>query len=52
MVLGGGPVSSGVGQHVAAMDPLRPVVRVAHHEGWGRSRGSAPPGAGVESPLL
>jgi hypothetical protein len=42
MVLGGGPVSSGVGQHVAAPDSLRPVVQVTHHEGWGCSRGSSP----------
>jgi hypothetical protein len=43
MVFGGGPVSSGgVGQQVAAPDPLRPEVRVACHEGRGCSRGSGP----------
>jgi hypothetical protein len=41
-MLKGGPVSSSVGQHVAASDPLRPEVRVAHHEGRGRSQGLGP----------
>jgi hypothetical protein len=40
MVFRGGLVSSGVGQHVAAPDPLRQEVRVACYEGRGHSRGS------------
>jgi hypothetical protein len=42
MVPGGGPISSGVGQHVVAPETLRPEVRVAYHEGRDRSWGSGP----------
>jgi hypothetical protein len=42
MALGGGPVSSDVGEHVASPHPLRPVVWVAHHEGRSCSQGSSP----------
>jgi hypothetical protein len=50
MVLEGGPVSYEVGQHVAAPSPLRPKVRVAHHEGQGRSWGFGP-GRNFQEPL-
>jgi hypothetical protein len=42
MVFGGGLVSSGVGQHMAASDPLKPEVRVACHESLGHSQGFGP----------
>jgi hypothetical protein len=52
MVFGGGPVSSGVGQHMAAPDPLKPEARVARLQGSGPFPGFWPPSAGVESPRL